>query len=259
MKHVLVVYVIAIVAGGACDRSTTDCATFFAPDRIVNGYDSPIQRDRVGDHIVKVVLKRALQGHPVQQLCSGVAISPNEILTAAHCFNDGAAWRVEIETTSPDHLDSTTCQPTTLAQATLRQLSTELDIALLETDAPMLHAAPFGEDVAAGDAALIAGFGLNEHREVGVLRFLDTTVTEVTEHYITIDSGDDAGACVGDSGGPLFHRVSDDAPYRLIGILSKGSLQCNRVDVYTGVVPIRRWLSDAAVLNNANDASLPRR
>jgi S1-C subfamily serine protease len=169
----------------------------------------------------------------VQALCSGVIIAPGWTLTAKHC--DEAAPLVVIS----DALE---------APVERRVAHPQLDLLLLHV--PALGAlepiAPSDTELSAcaiGAPVELAGFGETETGSVGALRFLSTRIAELSATSIVVDGHGRAGACVGDSGGPLLVRDGNGAP-RVAGILSGGSASCVDRDQYTRVDRARAWLTD---------------
>jgi secreted trypsin-like serine protease len=101
---------------------------------------------------------------------------------------------------------------------------------------PIASASP-----SAGQAAVIAGFGLTEQNTAGTRLFITTTVAQANAGGLTVNSGADAGACVGDSGGPLLVRSA--AGWQLAGVLSEGSAYCTLIDVFVDATAIRGWVA----------------
>jgi hypothetical protein len=122
-----------------------------------------------------------------------------------------------------------------------------------------------------GQTAVIAGYGLTQENTVGERLFVGTTVIGVGRGVpgdaegadadsgacvsdadadagacrggtllITVDSGPDAGACGGDSGGPLF--VGDASGWQVAGVLSGGSADCTGDDVYVDLASVVGWI-----------------
>jgi secreted trypsin-like serine protease len=85
-------------------------------------------------------------------------------------------------------------------------------------------------------SAVIAAYGLTERGQMRALRFLATTLQRIdpATTTITVNSGPTAGACGGDSGGPLFVATQDDG-WQLAGILSVGSAYCLGEDTFIDV------------------------
>lgn len=121
-----------------------------------------------------------------------------------------------------------------------------LDLALLFVDEPAAQAG-LGEYMSlapsvpeTGSILFVAGFGLTEHHTTGELRAIEATLLDVSPGSLTVQ-GLGGGACVGDSGGPLF---SSDGDHQLIGVLSTGSASCWGKDYYVNLLAAKTWLED---------------
>lgn len=89
-----------------------------------------------------------------------------------------------------------------------------------------------------GSRLILAGFGITEQHITGELRALEATVLAVSDDRLTVQ-GIGGGACVGDSGGPLF---SADGSLTLFGVLSTGSASCLGKDYYVNVLAASDWV-----------------
>jgi hypothetical protein len=149
----------------------------------------------------------------------------------------------------------------------------DADVMLVElaSDVSMVPVVPISSNSpTAGQTAVISGYGLNDQGTIGEKLFARTTVFGVGPAVmgdsgtdaqgdsgvcaldsdagcsggvllITIDSGAEAGACAGDSGGPLFVRGTSG--WQVAGVLSEGSVYCTGEDVYTDLTSVAGWLS----------------
>lgn len=118
-----------------------------------------------------------------------------------------------------------------------------LDLALLYIDEPVDEGSDEYMDLAptvaeTGSLLFIAGFGLTERYTMGELRAIEATLLEVEAERLTVQ-GLGGGACVGDSGGPLF---AFDGTYQLMGVLSTGSASCWGKDYYVNLMAAQEWL-----------------
>jgi secreted trypsin-like serine protease len=178
-------------------------------------------------------------------LCSGVLVAPDLLLTAAHCASGIAPASVHVSFGSavPSLTGGSCPTPPDLAVNQLVRHPTS-DVMLVQLSTPPDGIAPVPiADVAPtpGASGIIAGYGLTAQGTVGARMFVATTVTQADGDTVTINSGPDAGACAGDSGGPLF-VPGDGSNWQLAGVLSEGSVDCVGVDVFTTTSSVRAWL-----------------
>ena len=194
-----------------------------------------------------------------QSLCTGVAIAPDLVLTAAHCVLDG---KVRIVTTE----GRATISREVAGVAAHPQFSSRTDapdIAMLKigaTATSRLTPAALSERRAppsVGDRFIVAGYGVavqGDRKSAGKLRAATLVATDRPNSQLLslIDPrklGEKAGlgVCHGDSGGPVL----DENDRTLVGIISwsagtQGEPTCGFV---SGVIPLARyryWLEDTA-------------
>lgn len=203
------------------------------------------------------------------ELCSGAVIAPDLILTAAHCVLQRAAYRVVLvdrrfrrftvkavaAAMHPDFVPGTTPR---------NQPGTDLAIIKL--------AQPLGPDftpldpaaaanVSPGDFVALAGFGLSAENQRGSARVLRQTrlislgTLQVGNRVLVMADEDrlaettGAGACRGDSGGPIVR--GGPGTYQLLGIVSwsSGALRsniptaCGGLTAVTPVAEHEGWIS----------------
>jgi S1-C subfamily serine protease len=193
-------------------------------------------------------------------LCSGVAIAPDLVLTAAHCVLQNGKYRLasfEGRRAAFKQVASVAPHP----QFSMRADAPDLALVkLASTPLPNLTPAAFSERRAppmVGDRFVVAGFGLSnpgERRSAGTLRSATLVVTArpSSQQLTLIDPrklGESAGlgVCNGDSGGPVF----DERDGTLVGIVSwtgrtDGEPVCGFL---SGVIPLARyrpWILDTA-------------
>jgi len=195
--------------------------------------------------------------------CTGAALAPDLVLTAAHCVLPGADYKiVEYERGQPQLRDVTrvTAHPNFKLQTLLAHRATA-DVALLKLAAPLANVAPAPlgatPTVAPGDSFLVAGLGLavrGDGKSGGTARAASLIATGRPGNLqirlvdaATLGEKEGLGACTGDSGAPVFANGA------IIGVVSwstgpRNSAGCGGL---TGVTPLalyRSWVTDSAKL-----------
>lgn len=203
------------------------------------------------------------------ELCSGALIAPDLILTAAHCVLQRASYRVVVMDRNfrriavravaaamhPDFVPGTTPRAQPGIDLALIKLANSLgpDFTPLDPDA--------AQEVATGEFVDLAGFGLTAENRRGSARVLRQTrlvslgTLQVANRVLVVaDSGrlaetSGAGACRGDSGGPIVR--GGPGGYQLLGIVSwsSGALKsrvptaCGGLTAVTPVAEHGRWIA----------------
>jgi len=193
-----------------------------------------------------------------QGFCSGVAIAGDLVLTAAHCVQAGSSYKlVMFETSGQPSLKtiaSIVRHPQFDAEAVRRHRVTA-DVALLKfAEAVSSAPVPLGPadmKVAAGDPFLVAGYGLatpGDGRSGGTVRTATLVATGQPGTLqirlmdaTTRNERAGLGACVGDSGGPVFTNAA--GALAVVGVVSwstgpNNSAGCGGL---TGVTPLTRY------------------
>jgi S1-C subfamily serine protease len=206
----------------------------------------------VARHVVQIV--------GAHSLCTGVAIAPDLVLTAAHCVQGNGKFKLlasEGRSSPMREVAGVAAHP---------QFSSRMDapdLALLKVGAQSaLKLAPAALSErrvppAVGDRFIVAGFGVavqGDRKSAGKLRAATLVATDrpSSQQLSLIDPqklGEAAGlgVCHGDSGGPVL----DENDHTLVGIISwsagtRGEPTCGFL---SGVVPLARyryWLEDTA-------------
>jgi secreted trypsin-like serine protease len=198
--------------------------------------------------------------------CSGVALTRDLVLTAAHCVLPGAAYKlVEFDAARQPVLKDLAAiagHPEFDVNAALRHRVTA-DVALLKLAAPLkLIPAALARDsgaVAAGDRFVVAGYGVaarGDGKTGGTLRAA-TLVAAGQPGSLQIRLADPAtkgergglGACTGDSGAPVYRPIG--GALAVIGVVSwsTGPALSEGCGGLTGVTPLARyraWIAEQA-------------
>ncbi|MDB5592157.1 MAG: peptidase [Enterovirga sp.] len=204
------------------------------------------------------------------ELCSGAVIAPDLVLTAAHCVLQRAAYRVVVVDRRFRRITvkalAAAMHPDFVPGTTPRN-QPGIDLAILKL------ARPLGPDfspldpaaatnVAPGESVNLAGFGLAAENRRGSGRVLRQTrlmslgTLEVGNRVLVMADEDrmaettGAGACRGDSGGPIVRRDAGGG-YQLLGIVSwsSGALRsstptaCGGLTAVTPVAEHGRWIA----------------
>lgn len=228
------------------------------PAHAIVGGGAP-SADGVARSVVTIVGSRG-------NFCTGALIAPKIVLTAAHCVQPGAEYRLVDNSSGQPVLQTlrgVAIHPAFRMDAMLAHRATA-DVALLQLDAPVKGKVPAASGmpnipIAVGGRFTIAGIGVTvrgDGRSGGTIRVagLIATGKPGTLQMRLVDpvgqgARDGLGACTGDSGAPVF----EDKPGGpvIVGVVSwstgpNGSAGCGGM---TGVTPLtlyRDWISQIA-------------
>jgi hypothetical protein len=240
-----------IVAGVALLAAT--------PAHAIVGGGAP-SADGVGRSVVTIVGSRG-------NFCTGALIAPKIVLTAAHCVQPGADYKIveygADKQPSLQDVTSVAIHPAFKMEAMLAHRATA-DVALLQLGAPAKGKTPStlgapNIPIIVGGRFTIAGIGVTvrgDGKSGGTIRVagLIATGNPGTLQIRLVDpvgqgTRDGLGACTGDSGGPVFEDKQTGPA--IVGVVSwstgpNGSAGCGGL---TGVTPLtlyRDWLLQTA-------------
>ncbi len=204
------------------------------------------------------------------ELCSGAVIAPQIVLTAAHCLMDGGS----ISVVSLDPRFKPRRQPVlavlphpSFVPGTTPRTQPGTDLALLRLTQALpddMEPLSLGGGLWQGETVTMAGYGLSSEnnkrsarqlRETQLLNVGNYTTQNTVKVAVDIESRGEtpgAGACRGDSGGPVIRGPARSRD--LVGIVSWSSgplktrarLICGGFTAITPVSEHRAWISQGS-------------
>jgi hypothetical protein len=176
----------------------------------------------------------------VLSACTGTLVTPTRILSALHCEPEGSVvFQVHRVNETGDVLHG--------VRATALARSNDFDLLVLEVPVGELASVtpiPFADRLPpdlVGQRVQLAGTGYAEGENPASRLFAVASVVSMSDTTITVTAGGYAGACDGDSGGPLLVRGAEGRP-EVAGVLSAGSVNCWSEDDYVRTDAAARFL-----------------
>ncbi len=189
--------------------------------------------------------------------CSGVVTAPDAVLTAAHCVPPGAGLKVFYRDAggAPVLLDVAAVErhPGYRADA-IRRRERSVDLALLRLPAPLpdrFTPATLGgaePPTRPGTRFLVAGYGLGVEgapASSGTFRAAVLAARPPLSDLLlwaADPDGGGAGACTGDSGGPVFAADRDTVVAITVWSAGAGRSQCGALTQAVWLRPQKEWI-----------------
>ncbi|MBN9450614.1 MAG: trypsin-like serine protease [Bosea sp.] len=240
---------------------------------VVGGVDS---RDALGARAstVRVETSRG-------ELCSGAVIAPEIILTAAHCLMGGGSISVvslDTRFRARRQIVVAVLPHPSFVPGTTPRTQPGTDLALLRLAQPLprdIEPLTLGSGLWQGETITMAGYGLSAENNKRTARRLRETQLVNAGNYTTqntvkvaVDAENrgetsGAGACRGDSGGPVLR--GDSRSRDLVGIVSWSSgplkTQAKRIcGGFTAITPVseyRSWITEGSARLRALGSEAP--
>nr|WP_291669632.1 trypsin-like serine protease [Bosea sp. (in: a-proteobacteria)] len=201
------------------------------------------------------------------ELCSGAVIAPEIVLTAAHCLADGGGISVvslDSRFRARRQIVVAVLPHPSFVPGTTPRTQPGTDLALLRLGKPLprdIEPLALGGHLSQGETVTMAGYGLSAEnnnrtarrlRETQLVNAGNYTTQNTVKVAVDVDSRGEtpgAGACRGDSGGPVLRGSARSRD--LVGIVSwsSGPLRTRARSIcggFTAITPVseyRNWIA----------------
>lgn len=182
-------------------------------------------------------------GFGKSELCTGVAISRNSVLTAAHClYFPKDVLNIKYNC---DNIKNK-CESAKIYNIITHPEPLVNDLAIIKTaQLNNINVAKFSDFPVIPDILLLSGYGSKPHGSRGELFGVISQQIEYTDwsdyFYVRMSPGE--GLCFGDSGGPAYNFANNE----LVGILSTSSVnikyyKCGGLLKYMYIPNYFKWI-----------------